>query len=395
LASIVTALVTFAVPVAAGTAPAHAADPTTTTSIATAPPATPDIPSDKEVEVKRAQVQQTQADAAAAAQAYNDAIAALALIEERVKALQERIPRVEAHIRDLKKVLAERAAVLYRGGGGANGLTVISEVSSTGDFLAGGRTARLADAAQQSTDAQVDELKHTRQQLVADRADLKASQAQQEQLAADANNRAQSLTTLLTLATADLQVAESKQSYAKYVAAMENQRAAAAEAGDTPDAQKAVGDPSLAARVPVANMVCPVNGPVAFSDDFGQPRSGWRVHQGNDIFAARGTPDVAVGDGVIKQSHNTLGGNAMWEYTWDGNAFYYAHMDAYEGTFDANGMRVVRKGEVIGYVGNTGNAAGGPTHTHFEIHPGNIGPIDPYPLLRQMCAPQLGLQPPK
>jgi murein DD-endopeptidase MepM/ murein hydrolase activator NlpD len=392
LAGIATALVTFAIPFAAGTS-AHAAEPTTTT-VAPSPPATPDIPSDKEVEAKRAEVAKTQAEAAAAAQAYNDAQAELARIGEKVTALQARIPRVEARIRDLKQVLAERAAVLYRGGG-ASGLTVISQVSSTGDFLAGGRTARLADAAQESTDAHVDELKRSRRQLIDDRAALKAAQAQQEQLAAEATKRAQELTTLLSFATADLQVAEAKQSYAKYVAAMENQRAAAAEAGDTPDAQKAVADPALAARIPLADMVCPVNGPVAFSDDFGQPRSGWRVHQGNDIFAARGTPDVAVADGVIKQSHNTLGGNAMWEYTWDGNAYYYAHMDAYEGTFDANGMRVVRKGEVIGYVGNTGNAAGGPTHTHFEIHPGNIGPIDPYPLLRQLCAPQLGLKPTK
>ena len=142
------------------------------------------------------------------------------------------------------------------------------------------------------------------------------------------------------------------------------------------------------------DLLCPVAGPVTFTDDWGQPRSNWRVHQGTDIFAARGTPDVAVGDGIAKQSHNTLGGNALWLYTTDGNAFYYAHLDAYEGVWNADEARVVTKGEVLGYVGNTGNAAGGPTHTHFQIHPGDVGPINPYPLLRQMCAVEGGFVPP-
>jgi len=91
-----------------------------------------------------------------------------------------------------------------------------------------------------------------------------------------------------------------------------------------------------------------------------------------DIFAARGTPNVAIADGIVRQRHNSLGGNALWLYTADGNAFYYAHLDAYEGVWNSDEARVVTKGEVIGYTGNTGNAAGGPTHTHFQIHPGEV-----------------------
>ena len=141
-------------------------------------------------------------------------------------------------------------------------------------------------------------------------------------------------------------------------------------------------------------MRLPIDGVVTFSDGFGQSRSSWRVHQGTDVFAPHGTPNVAVADGVVHVRHNTLGGNALWLYDWAGNSYYYAHLDAYEGTFDAEGNRVVTKGEVIGYTGNTGNAMGGPFHTHFEVHPGNVGPINPYPLLREMCAVQGGLRPP-
>jgi murein DD-endopeptidase MepM/ murein hydrolase activator NlpD len=330
------------------------------------------------------------ADAARAAQAYTKAEAELGRIAVKTRALEQRIPRLEARIDVLKRVLAERAAVLYRGGSGG-GLTVLEQISQ-GDLMGSGRVARLADAANESTDQQMKDIAHTRDLLARDRDQLKAAKSRQQKVMADQKQRQKQLQDALVLATADLQTAQARQSYAKYVAALMRMHALAAAAGTTPDPQKPAADPALAARIPVTEMVCPVNGLIAFSDDFGQPRSGWRVHQGNDIFALRGTPNVAVDDGVIKQSHNKLGGNAMWLYDWHGNAYYYAHMDAYEGLFDANEMRVVKKGEVIGYVGNTGNAAGGPTHTHFEIHPGNIGPVDPYPILRWICAPQLGLK---
>ncbi|HEX5094755.1 MAG TPA: M23 family metallopeptidase, partial [Acidimicrobiia bacterium] len=89
-----------------------------------------------------------------------------------------------------------------------------------------------------------------------------------------------------------------------------------------------------------------------------------------------------------------LGGNSIWLTTDDGNAYYYAHLDGFAGEFDANNQRRVVKGEIVGYVGNTGNAAGGPTHTHFEIRPQNIGPVNPYPMLKEMCAVQGGFVPP-
>ncbi|MFN8122418.1 MAG: M23 family metallopeptidase [Thermoleophilia bacterium] len=140
-----------------------------------------------------------------------------------------------------------------------------------------------------------------------------------------------------------------------------------------------------AAAVPasVAGPVFPVAGDVSYSDDYGAPRAGTGWHQGNDLFAAVGTPVVAVAGGTIsKVGWNTLGGNRLWLTDDSGTSYYYAHLSAYAPVaFD--GSRV-RAGEVIAYVGNTGQAATTPPHLHFEVHPGGMDadPVDPYPLLR-------------
>lgn len=128
--------------------------------------------------------------------------------------------------------------------------------------------------------------------------------------------------------------------------------------------------------------VCPVQGPVSFTDTFGAPRSGGRRHQGNDLFSPGGTPLVAVTEGSVFFQGDPLGGNAAYVEGHDGNTYYYAHLSDYVG-----GARAVAAGELIGHVGNTGDAAGGPTHLHFEIRPGgpNGRAIDPYPTLAAHC----------
>ena len=104
---------------------------------------------------------------------------------------------------------------------------------------------------------------------------------------------------------------------------------------------------------------------MSFTDTFGAPRGGGRRHKGNDLFAPGGTPFVAVTDGSVFFQGDPLGGNAAYVQGNDGNTYYYAHLNDYVG-----GARSVTAGELIGHVGNTGDAAGGPTHLHFEIRPG-------------------------
>jgi murein DD-endopeptidase MepM/ murein hydrolase activator NlpD len=126
-------------------------------------------------------------------------------------------------------------------------------------------------------------------------------------------------------------------------------------------------------------FVCPVQGPHSFSDDFGAPRGGGRTHQGNDIFAPRGTPVVTPVTGTVVDRSNSLGGLAVHITGDDGNFYYGAHLSGYAATGH------LAAGTVIGYVGNTGDAAGGPTHLHFEIHPHGGAAVDPYPTLVKYC----------
>ncbi len=131
---------------------------------------------------------------------------------------------------------------------------------------------------------------------------------------------------------------------------------------------------------PDGAYVFPVLGDVSFIDDYGAPRAGTGWHHGNDLFAATGTPLVAVADGTLSRvGVNTLGGNRLWLTDDAGNAFYYAHLSAYAPAA-VEGARV-RAGQVIGFVGNTGQAITTPPHLHFEIHPNAGDSVNPYPFL--------------
>jgi murein DD-endopeptidase MepM/ murein hydrolase activator NlpD len=96
--------------------------------------------------------------------------------------------------------------------------------------------------------------------------------------------------------------------------------------------------------------------------------------------AAAGTPLVAVEDGVIVRARpNGLGGLGITMRGQSGLQYYYAHLSAYaEGL---HGGQSVRAGEILGYVGDTGNAKGGSPHLHFEIAR-NGKPVNPFPILR-------------
>lgn len=139
-----------------------------------------------------------------------------------------------------------------------------------------------------------------------------------------------------------------------------------------------------------SGLLLPVQGiaPAQLQDTFTDARSEGRVHDAIDIMAAAGTPVLAVADGHVEKLFDSdKGGLTMYQFDPDGvHCYYYAHLQRY-----ADGLaekKQIKRGEVIGYVGSTGNANPQAPHLHFEVHV--LGPekqwwkgesINPYPLL--------------
>ena len=140
----------------------------------------------------------------------------------------------------------------------------------------------------------------------------------------------------------------------------------------------------------------PVAGVTHFSDDWLYPRYGpapgqFRFHHGTDVFAAYGTPLRAVVDGTVTTSHNGLGGLTVKVHDPDGTYYYYAHLSALVDGF-TNGMPV-KTGDIIGYVGDSGNAKGGAPHVHFAVYAHGGDPVDPKPILDTFLADALAQLP--
>ena len=127
--------------------------------------------------------------------------------------------------------------------------------------------------------------------------------------------------------------------------------------------------------IPVGSAwVCPVKG-ARFLNDWGFPRGGGtRFHEGNDLFVSGGTPVMAPVSGTVEFKTGAIGGLQFRLEGKDGVVYIGTHMS----DFGKKGK--VSAGDVIGYVGNTGNAAGSPTHLHFGMyHKGEV--VNPYPTL--------------
>jgi murein DD-endopeptidase MepM/ murein hydrolase activator NlpD len=139
--------------------------------------------------------------------------------------------------------------------------------------------------------------------------------------------------------------------------------------------------PAVQQQLTSPGYVFPVAGGAHYGHDFGNFRADTGFHEGSDLFAPAGTPLVAVQAGVLHNvGWNRLGGWRLWVEDLHGNWFYYAHLSAYSPI--AKDDAHVNAGDVIGFVGNTGDAQGGPTHVHFEIHPGGQWAVPPYDYLQ-------------
>jgi len=117
----------------------------------------------------------------------------------------------------------------------------------------------------------------------------------------------------------------------------------------------------------------PVGAPSTFSQNFGAS------HLGTDIFSSEDAPILAAESGSARTDSDPRGGRVVYLRADSGWHYYYAHLSGYEGVFP----RRVGAGDVLGYMGNTGNASGGPEHLHFQMATPDGVTVDPYGYLLQ------------
>src|SRR6266480_6536414 len=154
---------------------------------------------------------------------------------------------------------------------------------------------------------------------------------------------------------------------------------------------------AVAPKGSVPTLIFPVAGPTTYIDDFGQARPGG-PHQGNDLMAAKKTPVVAVEPGKIKfWTTSASAGCMLYLYGVSGTTYMYIHLNndvtmqndnrgkCVPGVSYARGLKdgaKVQAGQMIGFVGDSGDADGVASHLHFEVHPGGGAAVSPFPYLQ-------------
>ena len=296
--------------------------------------------------------------------------------------------------------LHRRVSALYRSGGGAGLWATLLHARDPQDLVARKRNldavvaadAHVRDVAQagsgqlESIELQAEE--YTARTVAAEAvaeaetAELNALLAQQTEAIAAASDRVIALVEEERRAAA---AEAARQLAAEQAAALRAAVSMGTGFGTTPNTGSRGTVDAAAARDAYVGppAVCPVGPAHSFTDTWHAPRSGGRKHQGTDVFAPWGSPAYAVVDGVIdKVGNGGLGGITLWLRARNGDRYYYAHNAA---NLVVVGQRV-RAGDVIAYVGKTGNAETTPPHIHFEAHPGGGAAANPAPWLAAICA---------
>jgi len=290
----------------------------------------------------------------------------LARAENGMADLQARVRRDEQQLSSLQTQVQDVAVREYMRGG-TTPLFFSKDVNTL---------ARVRAMVQYVTLGDLDAIDRYR----AARQDLQATTRRLNKQLADQRAAVQSVQAEQKAAVADLERLAADERAAEARKAAADARAAQSKPASRQAPAPSGGPAKPTGQIASGPWVCPVQGPHSFSNDYGMARAGGRSHQGNDILSPRGTPVVANVGGNVQQHPNGLGGLAYFLQGDDGKEYYGAHLESFSG---ATGH--VPIGTVIGYVGNTGDAAGGPTHLHFEIHPSGHTPTNPYPTLVKYC----------
>ena len=302
-----------------------------------------------------------QADLDRLAASYAQAETRLAQQQSAMADLRGKIDAVQARAARIRAGLVQRAREAYESGG----LSTVDMLLSSSSFSQFSDRVQYLGSVAQGDSQLLLRSSLVKEELRRDRAALVRLSRRQAATVAE-----------LAAAKRDIaaQLAAAQALEAKLQARLSAERLAAAKAAAAAEATMPGVGPLQA---------CPVGQPRTFYDDFGDPRPSGRTHQGIDMLAPLGTPIYAAQAGRFEQNYNDLGGISALVYAANGDYTYYAHMSSYAGVADG---ATVAAGTMIGHVGNTGDAQGGPFHLHFEYHPGGGGAVDPYEDLVAVCS---------
>ncbi len=283
--------------------------------------------------------------------AFRKALYKLEANEDRIASLQKRSKTTKAELDRAQKNLRARASTMYRMGD----LDFVSVILNSTDYHDLFTRMDFVRSVVENDASQVSRIKTLRAQLAAEEKQLRGAHRTLDANAKAMRARRRALDSLLKAKQREYDAAKAQLGAAAGLA-----RAGYAPAGPN-------------------GLVFPVDGPCYYDDTWGAPRSGGRSHKGTDIMAARGTPCVATCDGYVSSKEGGLGGKVIYLDGDNGWRFYYAHLSGW-----AVRSGHVRAGQLIGYVGSTGNAAGGAPHLHFQMWTPSGSMVNPYSYLRAM-----------
>ncbi len=334
----------------------------------------------REVDAQHAVLARLQAEANALAEKVSVEQGRLNEIVQELIRTREALAQARERYEELRARLDERAREAYMGGLGSNlefllGATSLADLSDRMEYV---------DALSQTDSDLANEVQNRRNELAAQEAKEESLKVQQAEVVNGLREEQAALNASFDEQRAILADIEAKRAEAEELVkklGRQYKRELAAMFGGK------IGDGPI--------QICPVAQPHAYGDGFGAPRygGGYHLHAGVDIFAPYGTPIYAPFDGNAVNSSNGLGGLAVTVYGEFGYV-YNAHLSR------AGNLGQVSVGEVIGYVGDSGDAQGTSPHDHFEWHPNSIpsgwpassygysvigDAVNPYPLLTQVC----------
>ena len=307
---------------------------------------------------------EARAAAQAATQQLSDAEGRLGALELEISRTEHEAEAAEAELEELRAQLQAYAVGQY---------TTLGDVPSITDEDPNrqARANAMARFVTQGNADVVDEYRATRDDLDAASEELDELRAEQEQVIEDLSAQREALEAELARLE-ELERARIAEERRKAEAAARAEEAARLARQQEADDAGSGGGNTPSGPIASGPWVCPVQGPRSFVNDYGDPRSGGRRHQGIDIMSPTGTPVVAPVSGTVTHRSVSLGGLSFYLSGSDGQTYFGTHLSAY------GNAGSVAAGTVIGYVGSTGNAS--TPHLHFEISGQN-----PYGTLARYC----------